>query len=70
MESSLQDIERAIDALTAQQREELTLWLDRQHPQAIDGNLESDLQAGRLDDRIKRALSDYGAGRTQSLQRP
>jgi|GEM_PF-1097919 len=70
MESSLQDTERAIDALTAQQREELTLWLDRQHPQAIDGKLESDLQAGHLDDRIKRALSDYGAGRTQSLQRP
>ena len=67
MESSLQDIERAIDALTAQQREELTLWLDRQHPQAIDGKLESDLQAGRLDDRIKRAVSDHEAGRTQLL---
>ena len=67
MDSSLQDIERAIDALTPQQREELSLWLDQQYPQPIDGQLEADLQAGRLDNRINRALADHKAGRTQSL---
>ena len=67
MDSSLQDIERAIDALTPQQREELSLWLDRQHPQAIDGQLEADLQSGRLDDRINRAVADHQAERTRVL---
>ena len=67
MDSSLQDIERAIDALTPHQREELSLWLDRQYPQPIDEQLEADLQAGRLDDRINRALADDKVGRTRSL---
>lgn len=67
MESTLQSIERAIDALTAPQREELSLWLDRRYPQPIDEQLEADLQAGRLDDRINRALADHETGRTRSL---
>ena len=67
MDSSLQDIERAIDALTPQEKEELSLWLDRQHPQAIDAQLEADLHSGRLDDRINRALTDHQAGTTRSL---
>ena len=66
MGGSLQDIERAIDALTPKQREELSLWLDRQYPQPIEAQLEADLQAGRLDDRINRALADHKAGGTRS----
>ena len=67
MDSSLQDIERAIDALTPHQREQLYLGLDRQYPQPIDEKLGADLQAGSLDDRINRALADHKAGRTRSL---
>ena len=67
MNSSLQDVERAIDALTPQQIEELSLRLDSRYPQPIDGQLEADLQSGRLDDRIGRALADHKAGRTRSL---
>jgi len=67
MDSSLQDIERAIDALAPHQREELSLWLDRQYPQPIDEKLETDLHEGRLDELIDRALSDHKAGRTRSL---
>jgi len=64
---SVQDIERAIDALTPEQMEELYLWLDRRHLQPIDAQLKADLEAGRLDDRIARALADHKAGRTEPL---
>ncbi len=60
-------IERAIDALTPQQMEELNVWLDQRHPQSIDAQLKADLDAGRIDDRINRALADHRAGNTQLL---
>jgi hypothetical protein len=65
--NTVQEIERAIDALTPQQLEELCLWLDQRHPQPIDGQLKADLEAGRIDDRISRALADHKAGTTQPL---
>lgn len=64
---TVQEIEHAIDALTPQQMEELYLWLDQHHPQPIDAQLKADLDAGRIDDRINRALADHKAGNTQPL---
>ena len=64
---TVQEIERAIDALTPQQLEELCLWLDQHYPQPIDAQLRADLEAGRIDDRINRALADHKAGSTQPL---
>ena len=65
--NTVQDIERAIDALTPQQIEELYVWLDQRHPQPVDAQLKADLDAGRIDDRINRALADHKAGNTQPL---
>lgn len=65
--STVQEIERAIDALTPQQREELYQWLDQHYAQSIDEHLKVDLDAGRIDNRINRALADHKAGRTQPL---
>ena len=65
--NTLQEIERAIDALTPQQIEELCVWLDKRHPQPIDAQLKADLDAGRIDDRIHRALADHKAGNTKPL---
>jgi hypothetical protein len=65
--NTVQEIERAIDALTPQQIEELYAWLDQRHPQLIDVQLKADLDAGRIDDRINRALADHQAGSTQPL---
>jgi hypothetical protein len=65
--NSVQEIERAIDALTPEQIEELYVWLDQRHPQPIDAQLKADLDAGRIDDRIRRALGDRKAGNTQPL---
>ena len=65
--NTVQEIERAIDALTPKQIEELYEWLDQRHPQPIDAQLKADLDAGRIDDRIRRAVEDHKAGNTQSL---
>lgn len=65
--SNVQEIERAIDALTPQQRQELLVWVDQHYPQPIDLQLQDDLQAGRFDDLIDSALADHQAGRTRSL---
>ena len=65
--NSIPEIERAIDALTPQQINELYRWLDKRHPLPIDAQLKTDLDAGRIDDRINRALADHKAGNTQLL---
>jgi hypothetical protein len=65
--NTVQEIERAIRALTASELEELYTWLDQHCPQPIDAQLKADLDAGRIDDRINRALADHKAGNTQPL---
>jgi hypothetical protein len=65
--NTVQEIERAIRALTPSELEELYAWLDQHFPQPIDAQLKADLDAGRLDDRIHRALADHKAGNTQPL---
>ena len=63
----VQEIERAIDALTPREVEELYVWLDQRHPQLIDTQLKADLDAGRIDDRIQRAMDDHKNGNTRAL---
>ena len=65
--STVQEIERAIGALTPPELEELYVWLDQHCPQPIDAQLKADLDAGRIDDRISRALADHKAGNTRPL---
>ena len=64
---TVKEIERAIDALTPQQREELYQWFDKHYPQPMDELLKADLDAGRMDNRISRAVADHKSGRTQPL---
>jgi hypothetical protein len=66
--TSLKEIEAAISKLTPQEYDELLDWLsDRMPPQPIDAQLKADLEAGRMDERIRRAKADYEAGRTTPL---
>jgi hypothetical protein len=46
--NTLEEIERAIETLTPQQREKLSLWLDERYPQPIDAQLRVDLAAVAL----------------------
>lgn len=64
---TVQEIERAIDALTPEQREELYMWLDRQYLQSPDIQLKAAIDAGRFAERISRAVADHKAGRTEPL---
>ena len=65
--NTVQEIERAIRALTPSELEELYAWLDEHCPQPIDAQLKADLDAGRIDERIHRALADHKARNTQPL---
>jgi hypothetical protein len=64
---TVQQIERAIDALTPEQREQLYLWLDEHYLQPSDIQLKAAIDAGRFDERIARAVADHKAGRTEPL---
>ena len=64
---SVQEIERAIGALSAREIEELYVWLDQHYPHPVDVRAESDLAAGRLDSAIHRALDDDKNGRVRPL---
>jgi len=63
--SSVLEIERAISALSLRELDELYTWMDQNCP--IDVQLKTDLDAGRIDDRIARAMADHKAGNTQPL---
>jgi DNA-directed RNA polymerase specialized sigma24 family protein len=65
--NTVQQIERAIDALTPEQREQLYLWLDEHYLQPSDIQLKAAIDAGRFDERIARAVADHRAGRTEPL---
>lgn len=66
--NTVKEIETAIEKLTQQECEELRRWFEQYSgPQHIDAQLKADLEAGRLDERINRALADHKAGRTQPL---
>ena len=64
---AIKEIERAIGALTPREIEELYAWLDQHCPPPIDTRVQSDLEAGRLDPAIQRALDDEKTGRIQPL---
>jgi hypothetical protein len=65
--ATVQEIEHAIGTLSQQELDELYSWLDLHYPQAIDSQLKADLTAGRIDNRINRALADHKAGETRPL---
>ncbi len=64
---TVKDIERAIEMLSPEQREELYAWLDQRYPQQIDVRIQTDLAEGRLDNALDRALSDEKSNRIRPL---
>jgi len=65
--STVQEIEHAIGKLSPQEVDELYAWMDEQYPQPIDAQLKADLEACRMDARIRQALADHPAGVTRDL---
>jgi hypothetical protein len=64
---TVDEIERAIGTLNPGEVQELYTWLDRHCPHPIDARIQSDLEAGRLDGAIRRALDDEKSGRVKPL---
>jgi hypothetical protein len=64
---TVEEIERAIGALSPSQIEDLYERLERKFPSALDTCLPSDIAAGRLDKAIFRALDDEANDRLRSL---
>jgi len=65
--NTIGDIERAIDALRSEELEDLHDWLDQRHPRRIDARLVSDIEAGRMDKAICRALENDRNGEVRPL---
>jgi len=65
--NNIQEIERAIGALTPREIEELYAWLEQHCPPPIDTRIQSDLATGRLGSAIQRALDDEKNCRTKPL---
>jgi hypothetical protein len=65
--NTIKEIERAIEALTPREIEELYVWLEQHYPPPIDPRVQPDLAAGRLDTDVQRALDEEQNGRTQEL---
>ena len=65
--NTVQDIERAIEALPPEQLQELSAWFEERYSQTVDARLKADIEGGRFDERISRAIADHKAGRTEPL---
>ena len=64
---SVRDIERAIEALPADQFREVRDWIAERDMQDWDKQIEADSAAGRLDSLIERAMADYHSGGATNL---
>ncbi len=60
-------IAHAIKGLSQRELVELYAWLDQNCPQPIDALIPADLEAGRLDSEISRALEDETHGRVTTF---
>jgi len=63
--SSVQEIEEAISTLSPREQEELYAWMDERYARAVDANVEHNLEAGAMDERISQALADRANGNTR-----
>jgi hypothetical protein len=65
--TTLEDIERAVVALPADQFAEFRAWFEELEAARFDQRIERDAKAGRLDTLADQALADFRAGRAREL---
>jgi hypothetical protein len=64
---SVQELENAIRQLSGEEFTQLAQWLDEYRAEMWDRQMETDIQAGRLDEAGKKADADFDAGRCTPL---
>lgn len=65
--TTLEDIEKAVAELPADQLAEFRAWFDEFEAARFDQRIERDAKAGRLDGFAEQALADFRAGRAREL---
>jgi hypothetical protein len=65
--ATLEDIERAIAELPADQLATFRAWFEQFEATRFDQRIERDAKAGRLDQLAEQALADFRAGRAREL---
>jgi len=65
--TKLEDIEKAIARLSAEDLVKLRAWLEDFEGRALDEKIERDAKSGRLDNLAAEALADHRAGRSRRL---
>jgi len=65
--SKLEQIERAVSALSREELETFRAWFARYDAAAWDRQFEKDANSGSLDRLAEDAVADFRAGRTRRL---
>lgn len=65
--TKLEDIEKAITELSAEELKKLRTWLDELEAQAFDEKIERDAKSGKLDKLIAAAKENHRAGRRREV---
>ena len=65
--SEIEQLERRIESLSPGDLAKLRAWFAEFDARVWDEQIEADARAGKLDDLIREALSDYQAGKAREL---
>ncbi len=65
--SKLEDIEKAVTELPADQLAQFRAWFEEFEADRFDKKIEQDANTGRLDRLAEQALADFRAGRAREL---
>ena len=64
---SVDEIEKAITKLSAEERAKLRAWLDEMDAEEWDRQIEKDIMAGKFDKLAEQALAEHDAGLSRKL---
>ena len=65
--TTVQEIEKAITTLSADELRELYTWLEQNRPHPFDEQIAADIDAGRLDKAMLQAIEDVKTGNFRPL---
>lgn len=67
MHMSVEELEKAIAALSAKERMQLRDWLDALTADEWDRQIEADAKGGKLDRLVEKSEADFRSGRFREI---